>query len=71
MSVLGFDRFDPILLFSPELTVIERPIEQMARESADLLLRRIKGDVVDYPKKQVFAPSIHYGDSIHDIVRTG
>lgn len=71
LSVLGFDRFDPILLFKPEMTVIQRPIEQMARESAQLLLRRMQGDTADYPKKQVFSPSMHYGDSVRDLVNTG
>lgn len=67
LSVVGFDRLDPIFLFKPELTVIQQPIEQMAREAADLLLRRMRSDFSDYPKKQVFAPTVHPGRSVRDV----
>lgn len=67
LSVVGFDRLDPIFLFKPELTVIQQPIGQMAREAAHLLLRRMRNDFSDYPKKQVFAPTVHHGRSVRDV----
>lgn len=70
ISFVGFDRFDPMVLFKPTLTVIHRPIEQMARETAQLLLRRMQGDITDYPKRQAFGPSMHHGQSVKDLTQS-
>ena len=50
VSFIGFDRFDPIDVIEPPLTLVEQPIERMAQTAADLLLQRMRGDRKDFPQ---------------------
>jgi LacI family transcriptional regulator len=50
VSLIGFDRFEPINVIEPPLTLVEQPIERMARTAADLLLQRMRGDDKDFPQ---------------------
>ena len=50
VSLIGFDRFDPIDVIEPPLTLVEQPLERMAQTAADLLLQRMRGDHKDFPQ---------------------
>jgi DNA-binding LacI/PurR family transcriptional regulator len=50
VSLIGFDRFEPMDVIEPPLTLVEQPIDRMARTAADLLLQRMRGDRKDFPQ---------------------
>ncbi|MGI9341664.1 MAG: LacI family DNA-binding transcriptional regulator [Gammaproteobacteria bacterium] len=47
ISVIGFDDIDIASQISPALTTVAAPVEQIARQSFDILTRLIEGDDVD------------------------
>ena len=51
VSLIGFDRFEPMNVIEPPLTLVEQPIERMAQTAADLLLQRMRGDNKDFPQR--------------------
>lgn len=50
LSVISMDDMIFSEICSPKLTAIRQPVDEIARKTAELILRRIQGDYSDYPK---------------------
>ena len=51
LSFIGFDHFTALDLIKPPLTVIEQPLDKIGEAAGKLMMKRIKGDYSDFPKK--------------------
>lgn len=51
LSLVGFDNFTLFDVMKPALTVVEQPTSEMGETAARLILRRLKGDYSDFPRK--------------------
>jgi LacI family transcriptional regulator len=67
VSLIGFDRFDPMDVIEPPLTLVEQPIERMAQTAAHLLLQRIKGDYKDFPQTITLNTKMLIRDSVRTL----
>ena len=47
IAVISFDDHDFFRLYTPEITVIEQPIESIAQQSIDILLKKLDCDSID------------------------
>jgi len=67
VSLIGFDYFDLIDAIEPPLTLVEQPIEQIARTAAELILTRLKGDYTDFPETITLNTRMLLRDSVRKI----
>jgi DNA-binding LacI/PurR family transcriptional regulator len=70
VSVIGFDYFDPIDAINPPLTLVEQPIERIAQTSAELILKRIRGDYADFPQTEILNTTMLIRDSVQRYTET-
>lgn len=49
LGIVTFDDYDFSLFVKPNLTSVKQPIAEIAKESVELMIRRIEGDYSDYP----------------------
>ena len=49
VSFIGYDDTQLTQIITPPITIVVQPTEQMAAQTASLLLRRMRGDYGDYP----------------------
>jgi LacI family transcriptional regulator len=62
MALVGFDDFDWADYFSPRLTVVAQPLEELGARSVQLLMKRIKGPAED-PRIVKLTPSLKVRNS--------
>ncbi len=67
LSVVAFDDLEFSTLCRPELSAVGQPVEEIARTSVELLLRRIKGDYESFPEFRRLATKLHIRDSVKKI----
>ena len=67
LSVVSFDDFELSRLLSPPLTAVRQPLEEMAHQSCQLLLRRMNGDYNDFPRTIRIKPECIYRDSVRNL----
>ena len=68
ISVIGFDNFPLANVVNPPLSFAEQPTNLMGTEAGKLLYKRICGDYSDYPKTIMHKPTMHYKESIRQLV---
>ncbi len=49
LSFFGFDDFALSTVFRPRLSVVAQPVRLIGKTSAELLMRRVRGDLADFP----------------------
>lgn len=67
LSVVSFDDFELSLLLSPPLTAVRQPLDEMAQQACELLLRRINGDYNDFPRTIRLKPECMYRNSVRNL----
>lgn len=50
ISFIGYDEVQLTKIYNPPITIVLQPMEEIARSTAGLLLRRIRGDYEAYPQ---------------------
>lgn len=67
LSFVGFDRFTELDLMKPLLTVIEQPHNELGKVIGKLILKRIQGNLSDFPKTIKLKTKMLIRDSILEI----
>ena len=67
LSVVSFDDFELSMLLSPQLTAVRQPLNGLAEQACDLLLRRMNGDYSDFPRTIRLKPECIYRDSVRNL----
>jgi LacI family transcriptional regulator len=68
VSIIGFDRFIELDLIKPPLTVIEQPMDSIGNIVGELIMKRIKGELDDFPKNVVFDPKMRVKGSVKKLI---
>ncbi len=64
LSFIGFDNQQLAKVIKPNLTIVIQPIKQIGECAADIILKRLKGDITNYPTMLRLKTEILIGDSI-------
>ena len=67
ISVVGFDHFESIDLIEPALTMVEQPINLIAQNAVQLLLKRIRGEYSDFATTIKLNTKMVIGDSVKSL----
>jgi LacI family transcriptional regulator len=67
VSLIGFDYFELLDVIDPPLTLVEQPIEQIARTAADLLLTRLRQDYTDFANTVTLNTRMLLRDSVRSL----
>ena len=64
LSFIGFDNQQLAKVIKPNLTIVVQPIKQIGECAAEIILKRLKGDKINYPSMLRLKTEILIGDSI-------
>lgn len=64
LSFIGFDNQQLAKVVKPNLTIVVQPIKQIGECTADIILKRLKGNKTSYPSMLRLKTEILIGDSI-------
>jgi DNA-binding LacI/PurR family transcriptional regulator len=64
ISIIGFDYFEMTKLILPRLTIVSQPMNEIGREAAQILLRRLRQDKKGFPSLIRLKTEFIMGDSI-------
>ncbi|MBI9050900.1 MAG: LacI family DNA-binding transcriptional regulator [Anaerolineaceae bacterium] len=64
MAIVGFDNIDMSSMIVPRLTTISQPMRHMGRESARMLIERIRGGNDTVSKNVIFQPEVVLRDTV-------
>lgn len=60
VGFVGFDAMDLCRIVSPPISIIEQPTELMGRRAGEVLLKRLTGDMADYPQMIRLKSKLHW-----------
>lgn len=69
ISLIAFDDLEFSKICQPNLTAVRQPAEDIARESVDLLLKRIQGDRTNFPEYRKLPTKLYIRDSVKPVYR--
>ncbi len=67
VSVIGFDNMELTGVIKPSLTIIEQPMEQIARLAAELLLKRLEQAEKQEYEVIILGAKLVEGESVADL----
>ena len=67
ISLVGFDRFESVEIIEPTLTMVEQPLNLIAQNAADLILKRIRGEYSDFATTVKLNTKMIIGHSVKNI----
>lgn len=67
ISIIGFDHFELSDMLKPALTVVEQPVKKIGTVAGELILRRIKGDLTDFPTQIMLHTTLLWRESVKEI----
>ena len=68
ISFIGFDNMQMARIVKPRLAIVMQPVEQIGEVAANILLRRLKGDMGNFPAMVRLKTSLVPGESIKELV---
>ncbi len=67
LSVIGFDNLHIARVVKPPLTIVVQPMEQIGEIAANTILKRIKGDMTNYPSMVRLKTELMINQSVKDL----
>ena len=67
LSVIGFDNLHMAKIVKPSLSIIVQPMEQIGEAAAQLLLKRLKGDMSNYPSMLRLKTELQINKSVKEL----
>ncbi len=64
LSIIGFDNLQMAKVVKPSLSLIVQPMEEIGEMAANILLKRLKGDMGNFPEVIRLKTKIHIKDSV-------
>ena len=68
ISFVGFDRFESVEIIEPPLTMVEQPLNLIAQNAANLILKRIRGEYNDFATTVKLNTKMVIGHSVKHLV---
>jgi len=67
LSIIGFDNIQMAKIVKPPLSIVVQPMQQIGETAANILLKRLKGDMSNYPSMFRLKTEVLIRDSISSI----
>jgi len=67
LSIIGFDNLQMARIVKPPLTIVVQPMQQIGERAAGILLKRLKGDVTNFPTMFRLKTEILLKESVRNI----
>ena len=67
LSIIGFDNLHMAKIVKPALSIIVQPMEQIGEVAAQLLLKRLKGDMSNYPSMLRLKTELQINKSVQEL----
>ncbi|HEX3045770.1 MAG TPA: LacI family DNA-binding transcriptional regulator [Bacillota bacterium] len=67
LSFIGFDNLELARIVKPSLSIVVQPVEQIGETAAQILLRRLKGDQIDFPVVERLKTSLLIKESVRNL----
>lgn len=67
ISFIGFDNLQMAKVVKPPLSIVVQPMQQIGETAANLLLKRLKGDMRNFPAMYRLKTSLHIKDSVREL----
>lgn len=67
LSVVGFDNLHLARIVKPSLTIVVQPMEQIGEVAANTILRRLRGDMSNYPSMVRLKTELMINQSVKDL----
>jgi len=68
LSIIGFDNIQMAKIVKPSLSIVVQPMQQIGETAANILLKRLKGDMGNYPSMFRLKTEVLIRDSICSIL---
>ena len=68
LSFIGFDNLQMARVVKPRLAIVVQPMEQIGETAASILLKRLRGDMGDFPSMVRLKTSLVPGESVRELV---
>ncbi len=68
LSIIGFDNLHMAKIVKPALSIIVQPMEQIGESAANLLLKRLKGDMSNYPTMLRLKTELQINKSVKELL---
>ncbi len=68
LSVIGFDNLHMAKIVKPSLSIIVQPMEQIGETAANILLKRLKGDMSNYPAMLRLKTELQLNKSVRELL---
>lgn len=69
LSIIGFDNLQMARIVKPLLSIIVQPMEQIGEAAANILLKRLKGDMSNYPFMLRLKTELQINKSVKELLR--
>lgn len=67
LSIIGFDNIQLSAVVKPPLSIVSQPMDKIGEKAAEIILRRMNKDYMDFPKIEKFKTTIEIKDSVKKI----
>lgn len=67
LSVVGFDNLHMSRIVKPSLSIVVQPMEQIGEIAANMMLRRLRGDMSNYPSMLRLKTELMINQSVKDL----
>jgi len=67
LSIIGFDNFELARVVKPPLSIVIQPMERIGETSAEILLKRLNGDMSNFPSRFRLKAELLVKESVRNI----
>lgn len=67
LSLIGFDNLELARVVRPQLSIVIQPMKQIGETSAEVLLKRLNGDMGNFPSRYRLKPELSLKESIRSL----
>ena len=67
LSIVGFDNLHMARIVKPSLSIVVQPMEQIGEIAANTILRRLRGDMSNYPSMVRLKTELMINQSVKDL----
>lgn len=67
ISLIGFDNLEMSRIFKPSLSMVVQPMKEISESAAELILRRLAGDILEVPHMYRLKVEVVVRDSVRNV----
>ena len=68
LSLIGFDNLHVAKIVKPQLSIVEQPMSSIGETTAETMLKRLKGDMSNFPLVSRLKAEVHIKESVKKLI---